>query len=253
MNLRHALASFAAALVLAACSTSPTRPAAEPSATESATQTKTLSTENPAVLEAHTPTPPCAPSLADCPLEGCGGGDNRDPITNRQKNRSSVPSDPLVLSVGQFKQRFKELADIGTKRENLSAQDQATLDTDEAQAVTLDGFVLDDRQEGPESCACYVANALDFHIWLASTRTASKAKAIVVEITPRIFDTTDPSVGAVMSRLKQDKTHVRVTGWPMFDPLHPDQIGQSRYTRWEVHPVVDIQEKVGGAWKSVFP
>ena len=40
---------------------------------------------------------------------------------------------------------------------------------------------------------------------------------------------------------------VRVGGWLFLDPEHPDQIGRTRVTIWEVHPVVtwDVQTPAG--------
>jgi len=255
MKCRVAFILCVAALSLAACCNQAVKP--EPKVAEmkaeaiSATAAPANDTAFSATIDAASKQ--CATSLADCPDEGCGGGTMRDPLTNAQKNRTTVPNDPVELTVGQFKQQFKELTDIGKKRVNLSTQDQRTLETDEAIAVQVDGFVLDDTPEEPESCACYIDGATDYHIWLASTRTAKKPAAIVVEITPRIFDTQSKAVVDVMKRLQKDQVHVRVVGWPMFDPLHPEQLGKTRFTRWEVHPVVDIQEKVNGAWQSVFP
>jgi len=34
---------------------------------------------------------------------------------------------------------------------------------------------------------------------------------------------------------------VRISGWLMMDPQHPDQVGNSRVTIWEIHPITRIE------------
>jgi hypothetical protein len=193
----------------------------------------------------------CPTTLAACPAEGCGA--RPDTGTNRQKNRTVVPTETVEMSVAEFKSQHHEISSIGRSREGISDSDQSTLDVEEGVGVTVDGYILDDKMEGPESCNCGIDGAFDYHVWLGARASSEKSASIVVELTPRIFFTTDPDFKALMSRLKHDHAHVRVTGWPMFDPLHPDQIGNTRYSRWEVHPITDIEEEQNdGTFKSVF-
>jgi len=194
----------------------------------------------------------CAASLADCPMEGCGG-DRIDAGTNVQKNRTEVPATTELLSVAQFKQRFREKTDIPTSRESLSNSDKSALVEEESNGVTVEGVILDYAKEGVESCNCYVPDAKDFHVWLGADLSTDKWNSIVVELTPRIFDTSDRSISTTLGRLKKDHTRVRVVGWPTFDPLHPTEVGDTRYSRWEVHPILDIQtQSDGGDWVSIF-
>jgi hypothetical protein len=37
----------------------------------------------------------------------------------------------------------------------------------------------------------------------------------------------------------------------MFDPEHPEQLGKTRGTLWEIHPVMRIEIRRGGAWHSI--
>jgi hypothetical protein len=40
-------------------------------------------------------------------------------------------------------------------------------------------------------------------------------------------------------RLHLTTTEVRIRGWLMLDQEHPEQIGKTRGTLWEIHPIAD--------------
>ena len=46
-------------------------------------------------------------------------------------------------------------------------------------------------------------------------------------------------------------TKVRVSGWVMYDPEHPNMLRKTRGTLWEIHPVTKIEYMDGGAWKNL--
>jgi len=37
----------------------------------------------------------------------------------------------------------------------------------------------------------------------------------------------------------------------MMDPEHPDQVGKTRKTLWEIHPVLKIEVFSGGQWREL--
>ena len=39
-----------------------------------------------------------------------------------------------------------------------------------------------------------------------------------------------------------------VSGWLMLDPEHPDQVGKTRGTIWEIHPVMRMEVEQQGRW-----
>jgi hypothetical protein len=43
---------------------------------------------------------------------------------------------------------------------------------------------------------------------------------------------------------------VRISGWILLDPEHPDQVGKTRATIWEIHPVMKIEVSTGGMWRE---
>ena len=47
--------------------------------------------------------------------------------------------------------------------------------------------------------------------------------------------------------VKKDQ-RVRISGWLMLDPEHPDQVGKTRGTIWEIHPIMQIEVNQNGQW-----
>ena len=47
--------------------------------------------------------------------------------------------------------------------------------------------------------------------------------------------------------MKKDQ-RVRISGWLMLDPEHPDQVGKTRGTIWEIHPIMQIEVNQNGQW-----
>jgi hypothetical protein len=49
----------------------------------------------------------------------------------------------------------------------------------------------------------------------------------------------------------KNKQKVRIRGWLMMDPEHPDQVGKTRGTIWEIHPIMQVETQQGGRWVSL--
>jgi hypothetical protein len=47
------------------------------------------------------------------------------------------------------------------------------------------------------------------------------------------------------------KNKVRITGWLMWDYEHKEQLGNTRRTLWEVHPIHSIQVLSGSRWVTL--
>jgi hypothetical protein len=44
---------------------------------------------------------------------------------------------------------------------------------------------------------------------------------------------------------------VRISGWLLMDQEHPEQLGQTRASLWEIHPILHIEVNEGGSWQSI--
>lgn len=186
---------------------------------------------------------PNDPDFHGCPADGDGG----DGILNSFKNRTdegnyvSVSlSDLLALTWPQSVQRVPH--------GSWSASDRAQIARYEGAPVETTGYILDYKHEGTESTNCHASTYRDYHIWLAVNASDPKSQSIVIEITPRMM-ALRPGWGNALRELKG--AHVRIRGWLLFDEEHPEQLGQTRKTLWEIHPIMHIEIDQGGNWVSV--
>jgi hypothetical protein len=63
----------------------------------------------------------------------------------------------------------------------------------------------------------------------------------VVEVSPRLVPVHPLWRLEKLNELVQNQLPVRISGWRMWDQEHPEQIGQTRGTLWEIHPIHRIE------------
>ncbi len=189
-------------------------------------------------------------SQAFCPAEGDGG----DRLLNVQKNRLESPArlDELtVADVLSLPRRY----DAPRWRDRWPAALRRDVGAQERRGAALVGYLLAARQSGPESCNCHDVARRDFHLWIGAAPAGdyleaklARGGAVIVEMTPGVRDRHPGWRLRTMERLAHDRAKVRVEGWLMYDPEHPDQLGKTRGTLWEVHPVTGFSVWSGGRW-----
>ena len=185
-------------------------------------------------------------------FQGCPpGGDGGDQALNTLKNRTDngvngvfqdVSFDTLVnLSFPQ---------DVGrTQRANWSQSDTDAVNRYEGIAVRTIGYIVGVKHEGTESTNCHSLDYRDYHVWLTANASDPRSKAMVVEVTPRVRDQRPGWTSSALSGLVGQQ--VRISGWLLLDQEHPEQLGQTRATLWEIHPIVHIEVNQGGSWQSI--
>jgi hypothetical protein len=189
----------------------------------------------------------------ECPAEGAASDRTRaDPDLNRLKNREDVPAkfEPVtfeeILQLPAPPRRSQKEHRRRWPRETLQE-----IQKSEQRAVSLEGFLRDARVEGKESTNCYEETDRDFHLWLAPKADDRKASAIVVEVTPRVRAKHAAWSIKNLKRFVKDHAKVRVSGMAMLDPEHPEQLGRTRATLWELHPVLQIDVWSNGTWRTL--
>ncbi len=190
-----------------------------------------------------------AQNFHGCPPEGEGG----DPALNRLKNRTEVP--------GTFElMRFQELHDLEVPdgvskkhRDQWPAPTLAAVEPQEQRTVQVVGYLLRVKLEGQESpnCGSDDPQLRDFHMWLANSPDDDRADAVVVEVTPRLRAKHKSWSRTNLNRLVTQQTRVRISGWLMLDPEHPDQVSRTRATLWEIHPILKIEVWSGNQWREL--
>ncbi len=86
-------------------------------------------------------------------------------------------------------------------------------------------------------------------MWLVAQASDDRSKSLVVEVTPRVQALRAGWTSSALSGMVGKQ--VRISGWLMMDQEHPEQIGQTRATLWEVHPILHIEENSNGSWTSI--
>jgi hypothetical protein len=183
-----------------------------------------------------------------CPPEGNGGDGELNLLKNRvdEGNYQSVKLE-AVLGL-----RWPRAAER-QKRNEWAGETKSEISQNEGVPIAVEGYLLRVKEEGPESpnCRSDDPESRDFHIWLASSPDDDQNNAVVVEITPRIRSTHSMWTLAEVRKIIHDHLHVRISGWLLFDQEHPDQVGKSRGTLWEIHPIMKIEIERGGGWMSI--
>jgi hypothetical protein len=88
-------------------------------------------------------------------------------------------------------------------------------------------------------------------VWLVAAPGQKKSKSIVVELSPRLLEA-HPNWPSFATQAWSNGTQVRVSGWRAWDQEHPEQIGKTRATLWEIHPIHEIDVKNrSGQWVPI--
>jgi hypothetical protein len=191
---------------------------------------------------------PVSPGFEGCPPEGDGG----DRELNRLKNRidSGAWKPTSLETILQF--RWPSEVTRRTRAE-WSRSDSVAVAKREGLPIAVEGYLVGAKQEGPEATNCHGADRTfrDWHIWLATEPGKDRRRSIVVEATPAVRATHPEWSLAMIHKLVRDSTPVRVSGWLLFDQEHPEQLGKTRGTLWEIHPVLRIEVRRGDRWEGL--
>lgn len=181
---------------------------------------------------------------------GCAPeGERGDPDLNRLKNRidegqySAVPFDAIEQLEWPKTIERRHRAD-------WSSGDASAIARYEGIPVSVEGYIAGARQEEEESPNCRRPEALfhDLHIWLTKTAGEDRSRSIVVEMTPALRAQHRYWTTELLGRIEREKYKVRVSGWLLLDPEHPDQVSKTRGTIWEIHPVLKFEVEQDGRW-----
>jgi hypothetical protein len=168
-----------------------------------------------------------------CPPEGDGGKRQLNLLKNRVDEGDYVPV------------AFDAILNLGWRNDEVERY--------QGIPVTVEGYLAKARLQGPESCNCHGADESfkDFHIWLTKNAGEDRERSLVVEPSPVVRAKHPAWTLDNLNRLVQQRQRVRISGWLLLDPEHPDQIGKTRGTIWEIHPVMKIEVQQGGNWVNL--
>jgi hypothetical protein len=261
----------------------PTQPATEeasatievtetPTATEPPTLTPTATSTN-TPLPTATPIPPTATFTAtplpptpnglppqnlkqnpqeitfhECKPEGNGG----DPILNLNRNR--------VDDAKQYPQTgFDNIAKLPWPKDaEGKPHDQWSQDTRNAIAqveglpVMVEVYLVKVQENGPEEQSCN-SNDHTWQLWLLPNPGSANdlGKALVAGVTPRVVSKHAGWTLDKLNALAAAGAKVRVSGWLLFNEEQAGEVGKSRVSLWEIHPVMQIAVNKGNQWVNL--
>jgi hypothetical protein len=231
-------------LLLSSCVPGAT-PSPQPGKTSPANTAVSNGTPGPLPDLPDKPKPKEVASFQGCPPEGDGG----DPQLNQLKNRVDegdyypVSFDAVIQLTWPKRVERKD-------RDKWTSQETAAIAKYEGIPIAVEGYLAGVKESGPESCNCHGADPTmhDWHIWLTKTAGEDRTHSIVVETTPRVRANHPAWTIKLAEQIVKEQDRVRISGWLFFDPEHPDQIGNTRGTIWEIHPIMKIEVQRNGKW-----
>ena len=228
---------------------------ASPSVTTEANPTLTA-TPKFTLTPTFTPTPDGLPDMANKPIptsstfQGCPStGDGGDTKSNMLKNRIDKGDYLVVMFDAILNQPWPKKAQEHN-RDEWSAEITAEIAKYEGIPVMAEGYLAVDKdkevfggvQSGSESANCHAtaSEMNDWHIWFTKKSGEDRKHSIVIETTPRIRANHEWTL-AQLRQIARTELRVRVSGWLFFDPEHAEQLGKTRGTLWEIHPIMQIE------------
>jgi hypothetical protein len=187
-------------------------------------------------------------TFGQCPPEGEGGDSKLNLLKNRIDAGNYLPVDFDVVEKLPWPPGIER-----KKRAQWSGDDADEIAQYEGTPVVIEGYLAGVREEGPESpnCRSNEHDFRDYHMWLTKTAGEERTNSIVVETTPRVCIKHPGWKLSYLRRLSRAGERFRISGWVMMDQEHPDQVGKTRGTIWEIHPVMNIEVKQPLGWKSI--
>jgi hypothetical protein len=231
-DLARAAIAFAVATMLAGCGFLPI--------------TRLSSAGTEVLLQAPKPTPVVSA------FEGCGpSGSQPDYPLNRRKNRVDTAERYIPISWQTFA-RLPFPRRVGYRfRNQWTSGEQKEIARFEGAAIEVEGYITDLKLETPEPPNCYSTDPRkrDYHLWLTEQLHQGKRESVVVEITPRVRVSHAGWTEERLRALVETQSRVRLRGWLMFDQMHPESMPWTRFTLWEMHPIMHIDwQSAHGVW-----
>jgi len=187
-------------------------------------------------------------------LAGVGpDGTDGDPILNRLKNRATAPATVKDYNVDQIIAIPNDILEQEGRRQRSNWYPAARLHAQQYESLgaRVTGYIVKAKQSGLESANGYVDSLRDYHIWISETPEGSRARSLIVEMTPRWKAIHPEWRLRYLQSLVENRAKVRVTGWLLWDEEHASEVDKSRGTQWEIHPVTLFEVWSNGRWEDL--
>lgn len=184
-------------------------------------------------------------TFADCPPEGIGGDSELNLLKNRIDTGNYLPVSFDTLTTLTWPKNVEQL---NTK--DWSPSGRAFIAQYAGIPIIVEGYFGSAREAAPESANCNHTNSSnkDWNIFFTKNARDDLSQAVMISITPRVRASHNWTLDLLRSTIINDHLLVRVSGWLLFNPEHPEAVGKTRATLWEIHPVMQIEIFQNGKW-----
>ncbi len=197
------------------------------------------------------------PHAQNCPSQGNGG----DTTLNRLKNRTELPGSFIHMKVDGFLASTPKVSSQAKRMDLFPKAEREKLDSVDRLSITLEGYLVDVKPGESESSNCHAKTkrGLQFLVAPAQPPAGDKqaAKTLLARSVVAVASLYWQAQHADTWRLDfiapilKDRAKVRVSGWLLYNPEHPEQSGKTRGTLWEIHPVTKMEIWNGGTWREL--
>jgi hypothetical protein len=189
---------------------------------------------------------PISTVFNECPADGDGG----DRELNLLKNRTDEADYYYPVAFDSVLALSWPRVVEGKFRKYWQRPDEREVKSYEGTPVAIEAYIEKAKLSGPESTNCHGASPADrdFHINLTASPGGDRAQSIIVEMTPRVRVQHPGWQVATLNRIARAGERVRVSGWLLLDQEHPEEVGKTRGTIWEIHPVMKFEVQRDGGW-----
>lgn len=215
-----------------------------PTTTATSTLPALTATPDGSLPDMPTKPAPLDVSFNSCPPQGSGGDSEQNLLKDRSDEGNYVPVNFDAIYALKWPTAIQQ-----KERKNWSPADKAAIAQYEGIPVMVEGYLAGSKESGAESANCgkTTSNLVDWHVWFVKNSGDSRAVSIVIEPTPRSRANHQWAL-AKLKPIIDGQIPIRISGWLFFDPEHPDQLGLTRGTLWEIHPVMQIDVWQNDQW-----
>jgi hypothetical protein len=192
--------------------------------------------------------PPSPEGFGECPPEGEGGDVELNILKNRVDKGAYVPvSFESLRSLTWPKSVERRPMNEWTPTGRAFILQYMGI------PVVVEGYIETLREGGADAANCNSPDELNpyWRLYLVNEPRGRRYQAVVAVSTPQTRHGHTWTTDLIRSFLIDGRVLVRLSGWLYFDPDHPQDIGRTRATLWEISPVMQIEVFQDGKWNPL--
>lgn len=186
--------------------------------------------------------------MPGCPPEGTSG----DPDLNRLMNRVDKGDYQPVSFESLMALTWPKSVERHMLRE-WTPSNRAFISQYLGIPVVVEGYIVYLREGPPDGASCVNTGGSNpyWRLYFASDPRAGRVQSLIAESTPQTRFGHTWTTDLIRSFIMAGRLRVRLSGWLYFDPEHPQDVGRTRATLWEISPVMQIEVFQDGRWNPL--